>query len=45
MKNTEGSVNELNLWQNILLLVEKILVNADDDDETHLYKSVQLVQR
>jgi len=43
MKNTEGSVNELNLWQNILLLVEKILVNADDDDETHLYKSVQLV--
>jgi signal transduction histidine kinase len=43
MNNTEGSVNELNIWQNILSLVEKILVNADDDDETHLYKSVQLV--
>ena len=43
MNNTESSIKELNFWQNILSLVEKILVNADDDDETRLYKSVQLV--
>lgn len=43
MENSEGSIKSLNRWQNILSVVEKILVSPDDDEETRLHKSVQLV--